>query len=78
MLRHTRKSNKKDESDKPVGYVVTENGVLVQSEESHSELRPKRKEHKSLLDSLSDTENYAEKCHEENHKKLGRLSEKRL
>ena len=62
MLKHVRKSSKKEDPDKPVGYIVTENGLLVQSEESSSETRPKRKEHKSLLDSLSDTE--------ENHKKF--------
>ena len=61
MLRHARKSSKKEEADKPVGYIVTENGLLVQSEEGNSENRPKRKEHKSLLDSLSETENQAEK-----------------
>ena len=71
MLKHVKKSCKKDEADKPVGYIVTENGVLVQSEESNSESRPRRKEHKSLLDSLSGTENHAEKYHEENQKKLG-------
>ena len=69
MLRHVRKSSKKEEPDKPVGYIVTENGLLVQSEESNTENRPKRKEHKSLLDSLSDTENHAERLLEENHKK---------
>ena len=78
MLKHVKKSCKKDEADKPVGYIVTENGVLVQSEESNSESRPRRKEHKSLLDSLSGTENHAEKYHEENQKKLGRGSKYKL
>ena len=69
MVRHVRKSSKKEEPDKPVGYIVTENGLLVESEESNGEIRPRRREHKSLLDSLSDTENYAERLQEENHKK---------
>ena len=62
MQKHVRKSSRKEESDKPVGYIVTENGLLVQSEEGNSETRPKWREHKSLLDSLSNTE-------EENHRK---------
>ena len=68
MLKHPRKSSKKEEPDKPVGYIVTENGLLVQSEESSTEIRPKWKEHMSLLDSLSNTEKYTERPQEENNK----------
>ena len=61
MVKHARKTSKKEEADKPVGYIVTEHGLLVESEEGNTENRPRRKEHKSLLDSLYDTENPTEK-----------------
>ena len=52
MLSKTAK--KKDASDKNKGFIVTESG-LVEDRDRGSAARHKVKEHKSLLDSVSDS-----------------------
>ena len=52
MLSKTAK--KKDATDKNKGFIVTESG-LVEDRDRGSAARPKVKEHKSLLDSVSDS-----------------------
>ena len=51
VSKNVRKSSKKEDSDKSSGYIVTEDGLMVESSEA-SEPKPRRRESRSLLDSV--------------------------